>query len=312
MIYLEIKGRFGNQFFRYAFARWLQIKRGRNEKIMLGFSNMKGRDANDGWVDSLIDFQTLGYTVSNQRLVYKYGNILQIFFDSLYFIDQKILCHNNRYKRILHASKWIPFLNKLGLIHNVEQYHDYIIPSTKNIFVDGDFQCSKYFNDIRDVLLAEFQPKQDTLPHNIELLNIIKNNNSVCISIRRGDYISVPEFNKEYNICTKEYFNKAVATIRQKVDKPYFIIFSDDIDWCKQNVNFGPYTFYEKGDDPIWEKIRLMSSCKHFVLSNSSFSWVAYYLGKYKGKIVVSPDRWYNDSKYPNYLIENDFIKIPV
>lgn len=43
MIYLEIKGRLGNQFFRYAFARVLQVKRGDKDKLVLGLSNMNGK-----------------------------------------------------------------------------------------------------------------------------------------------------------------------------------------------------------------------------------------------------------------------------
>ena len=40
-----------------------------------------------------------------------------------------------------------------------------------------------------------------------------------------------------------------------------------------------------------------MSSCSHFVISNSSFSWWAQYLSCNEDKIVYSPSKWYVDDR---------------
>lgn len=312
MIYLEIKGRLGNQFFRYAYARVLQVKRGDKDKLVLGLSNMNGKSKNDGWVNSLSDFNVVPYDISEKRLVYKFGTLFQKICDSLFFIDLRIFARNDRVKRISHARKWLMFLAKIGLIHMVEEYYDIPIPLTNNVFIDGGFQCSKYFNDIRPLLLQEFTPKHELLPENAELFEKIVNSNSVCISIRRGDYVSVAEYNRIYNICSKEYFEQAVEIMKKKVNNPVFVVFSDDIHWAKENLKFSDKIYFERGCDPLWEKVRLMSSCKHFIISNSSFSWMVQYLGNYKNKIVISPDKWYNSSVYPSYLIESSFIQIKV
>lgn len=312
MIYLEIKGRLGNQFFRYAYARALQIKRGKNEGIVLGLSNMKGRDANDGWCDSLQDFLVTNYSISNKRLVYAYGSLWQKLLDTLFFLDLRFFARNIRSKRMIAARKWRSLLAKNGLIHMVEGYYDIPTPATKNVYIDGGFQCSKFFNVIRPLLLEEFTPKHALLPENKELYKKITQTNSICISIRRGDYVTVAEYDKIYNICGKEYFEKAVELMKQKVSEPVFVVFSDDVQWAKENLDFGVKTYYERGCDPLWEKVRLMSACKHFIISNSSFSWMVQYLGTAKDKIVISPDRWYNGIDYPCYLIEDSFIKIHV
>lgn len=312
MIYLEIKGRLGNQFFRYAYTRALQIKRGKNEGIVLGLSNMKGRDANDGWCDSLQDFQVTNYTTSNKRLVYAYGSLWQKFLDTLFFLDLRFFARNIRSKRMIAARKWRSLLAKNGLIHMVEEYYDIPTPATKNVYIDGGFQCSKFFNVIRPLLLEEFTPKHALLPENKELYKKITQTNSICISIRRGDYVTVAEYDKIYNICGKEYFEKAVELMKRKVSDPVFVVFSDDVQWAKDNLDFGVKTYYERGCDPLWEKVRLMSACKHFIISNSSFSWMVQYLGTAEDKIVISPDRWYNGKEYPCYLIEDSFIKIKV
>ena len=75
------------------------------------------------------------------------------------------------------------------------------------------------------------------------------------------------------------------------------ICFSDDIEWVKNNLDFKCETYYENGNDPVWEKLRLMSCCKHFVISNSSFSWWAQYLSCNKNKIVYAPTKWYVDNR---------------
>lgn len=312
MIYLELKGRLGNQFFRYAYARALQIRRGCKDELVLGISNMKGRNPDDGWRDALVDFNVVPYTLSSKRLVYKFGTFWQKLLDSLFFFDLRVLARNNRMKRIEHTHKWLDYLNSNGLVHMVEEYHEYKLPQSDNIIIDGGFQNSKYFNDIRTELIQEFTPKHPLLAENRELYQVITISNSICISIRRGDYVAVAAFNKMYNICTKEYFEQAVKLMKQKVDNPVFIVFSDDIQWAKENLDFGCEVYYERGCDPLWEKVRLMSSCKHFIISNSSFSWMVQFLGNSKDKIVISPNRWYNGNEYPCYLIEDSFIKIEV
>jgi hypothetical protein len=47
-------------------------------------------------------------------------------------------------------------------------------------------------------------------------------------------------------------------------------------------------------NNPDYEELRLMYSCKHFIISNSTFSWWAQYLGEYDKKIVVAPSKWNN------------------
>ena len=98
--------------------------------------------------------------------------------------------------------------------------------------------------------------------------------------------------------------------MKEKLENPTFIFFSDDINWVKENIKIGECVcYYERGVDPVWEKLRLMYSCKHFIISNSSFSWWAQYLSRNENKIVISPNRWYNDGRTAD-LLDESFIKI--
>ena len=94
--------------------------------------------------------------------------------------------------------------------------------------------------------------------------------------------------------------------MQKKLKDPTFFVFSDDIDWVKKNMKFPKSTYFETGDDPVWEKIRLMYSCKHFIISNSTFSWWAQYLSRNKKKIVIAPSRWGNQT----YKCKNELIDI--
>lgn len=103
----------------------------------------------------------------------------------------------------------------------------------------------------------------------------------------------------------------AIEQIKSRVENPVFFMFSDDIQWVRENVSTGCPTYYEDGTDPVWEKLRLMSACKHFIISNSTFSWWVQYLAKNEDKIVVSPSRWFNND-YKSPLIDKKWIKIEV
>ena len=50
-------------------------------------------------------------------------------------------------------------------------------------------------------------------------------------------------------------------------------------------------------DLPPYDLLRLMYSCKNFVISNSTFIWRAAHLSDAKNKIVVAPHIWRN--RYP-------------
>ena len=127
---------------------------------------------------------------------------------------------------------------------------------------------------------------------NKELYNVIESTESVCVTIRRGDYVT--NFKNDFFLCDVDYFLEGIKRISQEV----------------KNIKIDSPCYYESGDDPIWEKIRLMYSCKHFIISNSTFSWCAQYLCRNPNKVVISPDRWFPKSMKAHPLISSSFITI--
>ena len=78
----------------------------------------------------------------------------------------------------------------------------------------------------------------------------------------------------------------------------------------KDNIKLEEDCYYESGNDPVWETFRLMYSCKHFIISNSTFHWWAQFMGNHLGKITIAPSRWYNNPDWESYLIEPSFLTI--
>ena len=171
-----------------------------------------------------------------------------------------------------------------------------ILKRTGDLYVQGYWQCEKYFIDIQNILSREFvvKYKQDCLSEKIT--EHIMSVNSVSLHIRRGDYAYNPITNKFHGVCGSDYYILAVKYIAERVENPHFFIFSDDTDWVKRNffINF-PNTIISHNSMRNYEDLRLMSQCKHNIIANSTFSWWAAWLNVKPDKIVVAPKRWFID-----------------
>ena len=312
MIYIEMNGRLGNQMFRYAFGRWLQI-RGRAEgntagnKLVMDFSNIEmeqKRPAMPGWEDSLAHFQTVpyGHWQGKGKPLSKATSIPERAMLGLIWAVDRLLGRGDTMRRLKWRRRFLPWLNRHGLyILFVGYDYDFTLPRKKNKFVNGPFECARYCEEIRPYLRREFQPKYPVLEKNIPLMEQITSANSVCVTVRRGNYLEYPAL----NVCDASYFERAMEKMKELIKDPVFFLFSDDVQWVRENIHVPGPAVYESGDDPVWEKLRLMVSCRHFIISNSTFSWWAQFLGEAPDKVVIAPDHWVNAPYQPPLAQEN-------
>ncbi len=315
MIYLEMAGRLGNQLFRYAFAKRIQKITG--EELYIDFKRVYSKgEEKDGWTNSLKLFNTQNYYEVNDRkdIFYKNASFMQKIIYTIYKVGN-FYFKKDKAKLRRYQLKCQPLLNKYNLYFIEIGYYDYDFKYLKNNkvkYICGCFECDKYFIDIRDEILKEFQSNRPINENNKLLYEKMKSTESICISIRRGDFVTNEKNSKLYNICDLEYYNNAIKIIKEKIEKPVFFVFSDDINWARENIKIkNTEVYYETGNDTVDEKLRLMSNCKHFIISNSSFSWWAQFLSKNNDKVVISPSRWYkNDLK--SDLINDNWIKVEV
>ena len=164
--------------------------------------------------------------------------------------------------------------------------------------IEGYFQSYKYFEDFKQEILNDFTFKNHILEKC--LAQISNYTNPVAIHIRRGDYVNHPGL---WNI-TPEYIQEALSYFSD--DEYTFLIFSDDIEWCKQIFPEG--VVFIEGNQ--FEDLCLMSLCDHNVISNSSYSWWGAYLNQNENKKVIAPKNWFIPIKQLNDLYPSKWIQI--
>jgi hypothetical protein len=163
---------------------------------------------------------------------------------------------------------------------------------TRDVYLDGTWQHPLHFASHADVIRREFTPRAIS-PRFEEVLAAQRAVNSVAVHVRRTDFL-LPG-NEIVQVCSVDYFRRAIAAMREKVGDAGFCIFSDDIGWVAANVpiDVRHVLMPANTDQPVRDFL-LMAACRHFVISNSTYSWWAAWLGTYPGKCVIAPTPWLN------------------
>lgn len=192
-----------------------------------------------------------------------------------------------------HMTPFFKFPIKESLIENFdgttyqEPHFHYKDVSYKNdLNLHGYFQSEKYFIHCEEIIRNQFEPSDSTLDLINSKYKDVMTLNTCSIHIRRGDYIN----NTFHEVCDVNYYNNSIECIKSKMQIDKFLVFSDDINWCKANLPEN-YVFVEGNLDVI--DLFVMSLCKHHIIANSSFSWWASWLNKDSRKIIIAPNRWF-------------------
>ena len=183
----------------------------------------------------------------------------------------------------------------------------FVFSTEKYFSVRKFFQCG-YWQDLRFLPNGEIVKfkKLSLDENNKRMIDIMNSSNSIAIHVRRGDYL-LPPHNKVFaGICTKEYYQKAINIMKQKLDNPKFFFFSNDMEWVKANIQLenvdSYYIDWNIGDKSVFD-MYLMSQCKGNILANSTFSFWGARLGK--KNIVIYPKKWFNTMEPPNIFPSN-------
>ncbi|NRD31334.1 alpha-1,2-fucosyltransferase [Shewanella sp. DC2-4] len=163
-------------------------------------------------------------------------------------------------------------------------------------------------------MIKEFTLRNALNTYESENEKLIDNNESVAIHIRRGDYISNEESNSIHGICDNSYFYKSLNYLRSNnivSDNAKLFIFSDDIQWCKENLKFDFSTVFIEGDSKRPEvDMHLMSKCKHQIISNSTFSWWGAWLNTNPDKCIIAPKQWFKTTLDSVDIIPKQWVRI--
>jgi len=184
------------------------------------------------------------------------------------------------------------------------QFDPKIFNISDNTNIDGYFQSDKYFSDIRLEILKEFKFKTEIENDVDNILRNVIDKEIVSIHVRRGDYINNPTL----ELLSIEYFIESISYFN---DKDYnFLIFSDDIDWCK-DIFSGEENIYFSEKNSQFVDLCLMSRCQHNIISNSTFSWWGAWLNTNPTKKIIAPSKWFkNPNTNTKDLIPENWIRI--
>lgn len=275
MIKVKIQAGLGNQMFQYALAR--SIKEKTNKEVVLDLSFYTDSGVATG--DTVRGFDLDKFNIDN-TLKFDYSST-----------PKKISIFEKIKRRLLNESAFV-------------FYKKYLNPK-ENSYLIGFWQSEKYFKDIENILRKEFTLKdkiEERGENDIAKAYLEKINNSkvsISVNIRRGDYADNIKVRNYHGLIEKEYFINGVKYIKERLniekDVINIFIFSDDIEWCKENLNDLEYygnLFFSSKEISATDTLYLISKCHHNVIANSSFSWWGAWLNQNENKIVVAPKYW--------------------
>lgn len=280
MIIVRLKGGLGNQMFQYAFGYALAKK-------------------------------------NNTELKFDVGSFAKDTLQRAYSLDIfGINCPTASEEEVAKVSKmerWRRWLGKRNVWQEPEMDWSYWEEATKagpNAHMDGYWQCPRYFETYtKDIAGVFSSQKLPILEHSQSLYIEISSVPSVCVNVRRSDFLS----NQVIGFVREGYYQDAYEHLADLMPDLRFFVFSDDMDWCRQHLGFLPNVYFvghEHAGNRFGTYFKLMAQCRHFIIPNSSFAWWAAWLATDPGKVVVAPKTYLADRRYKIDVIPDTWLKI--
>ncbi len=287
MIIIRLEGGLGNQMFQYALGKTLSIHH--KTKLKLDTSLILNRtipntvfrdydlvifnlEVETSTPNDLAELLNKGYNfIERRKIKWFHNNIIPYYYKNEYYEQEKFKYDSNVFK------------------------------SRKDAYFTGYWQHINYFSNIEDILRHDFSFRHKPSKEVAELRNEILETESVALNVRRADLVYHKEANEFMGVMPFSYYEKAIDYILQNKPNVKFYIFSDDLDWCykafsglKNSFIVGNEYYGHKFSDCLY----LMSSCKNFIIPNSTFAWWAVWLNQNKKRLVTQPKRWVTDPLY--------------
>jgi len=272
---VKVSGGLGNQMFQYAFARALEIRSG--EDVYLDTSTYSYMPAHNGF--ELDKVFAIKYREAREADVARLGT------------RPRSMAEKIRRKYFTKRS------------HYIDRYFRYdpkVFKLQGDRYFEGYWQSEKYFAPLEESLRQEFEFVADPGPKNQQILEeterthgpeISGRYNLVSVHVRRGDSLGLAST----RACTNAYYANAFALVRGHLTRPLFLIFSDDVSWCRKNLDLEDdeviYVDWNRGADS-WRDLWLMNKSGSHIIANSSFSWWGAWLDPDPDKLIIAPEQW--------------------
>jgi hypothetical protein len=292
MIISNLIGGLGNQMFQYAAAKSLSVKY--NTPLLLDIGGFRNYTLHNGF--ELNRVFNISAEIASQA---EKNQVLGIY-------------SNESIRKLVKRLKFRKLIPSFFVLEPSFKYWPKINNVPYDCYLEGYWQSDKYFKEIEGVIRSEFNFQIPLSDENRYLASIIDNSNSISLHIRRGDYVKNFKTLSTHGLCSIEYYNSAIRYVLSKVQSPYFFIFSDDINWAKENIKLDfPCLFINNNfGENSYVDMQLMSMCKHNIIANSSFSWWGAWLNKNESKVVVAPQKWFVNNLEIDDLFPKDWVAI--
>ena len=293
MIIVELLGGLGNQMFQYAMGK--SLSKHLNTPVKYDVKHLVNHIPNENLIvrDLAIDVFNTNVQHASQKEI---ENILrQSPHKIVRLFENVVMGRKNKYKYLYEPQP---------------TYFEDVYKLPVNSYLAGYWQSTRYFENIEPELKREFTFKAPIIPESHDLLQRMNRKTPICINVRRFNALE----SSFHGYCGVQYYMTAMDIIASKVSDPDFFIFSDDLNWCKENLKIEKYPFtivgHEHKGDKFSNYLHLMSLCKHFIIPNSSFAWWATWLNTDKDKIVIVPQTWHLVDWDPADLILPGWIRV--
>lgn len=278
MIIAKIFGGLGNQLFCYAAAKSLSIQSGR--PLILDTASGFKKDFYKR--EPTINFFNVAYQPANAWQSFQFPGGIKA---------------SGALRKLARTNDW---LHKYYYFERDFSRNDPLFfeqPKGSFIYLDGYWQSDYYFKSIESLIRQEFQMKEVHDEENKEWAKEIRSRNAIALHARRLHGVPNQKNAKPkpgIRSLSLDYYHECMEELANKVADPHFYCFSDYPEWFQQNLH-SPYpitfvTHNQYGADRSHEDFWLMSQCKHFIISNSTFSWWAAWLSNFADKTIFAPD----------------------
>ena len=169
---------------------------------------------------------------------------------------------------------------------------------SKFIILEGYWQALQPSEERIDLLRRSLRSIEKLSEAAQQLIRPLSSRTTLAVHIRRGDYVQDKLAFDFHGVCGKEYYDRAARLVEERRTVRSIYVFSDDIEWARENLQFELATTYVSSQKSLTdvEEFLVMTHCHHFCISNSTYSWWAARLSSAPDKIVVAPARWFSFS----------------
>lgn len=292
MVITRLIGGLGNQMFQYAAGRALSLER--DVPLLLDVSAFSNYQLHQGFELERI-FNCKG-DIASERVV------------------EEVLGwqYSAGVRRVLSRASMAAFRGNSFALEPHFHYWNGIKKTSSDCYLAGYWQSEKYFSAVADQIREDFSFKLPMSIDNLEISSEVRKTESVSLHVRRGDYVSNINNVKTYAVCSIDYYKDAINLILSKFERPCFYIFSDDVDWVRNNLKIECQHRYvvNNSSSESFNDMRLMSLCDHHIIANSSFSWWGAWLNADPDKVVIAPKRWFINKNLTIDLLPSEWVTL--